>query len=78
MSHLAATIHSFQLKMKTSFSNNERHRSQQFKLSLIVYFSRESDSRIANVRLSVSLSVSLSVTKTPLPLRIAPIIHQAY
>ena len=24
MSHLAATIHSFQSKMKTSFSNNER------------------------------------------------------
>ena len=45
-------------------------------------FSRESDSIIANVRLSVSpsvcLSVCLSVTKTPQPLRFAPINHQAY
>ena len=32
--------------------------------------SRESDSRIANVR--------LSVTEIPQPLRIAPIYHQAY
>ena len=41
-------------------------------------FSRESDSRIANVRLSVRPSVRLSVTKTPQPLRIAPINHKAY
>ena len=32
-------------------------------------FSHESDSRIANVR----LSVSLSITKTPQPLKIVPI-----
>ena len=38
------------------------------------FFSCESDSRIANVR----LSVCLSVTKTPQLLRIAPIDHQAY
>ena len=43
-----------------------------------VIFSRESDSRIANVCLSVCLSVCQSVTKTPKPLKIAPIDHQAY
>ena len=37
-------------------------------------FSGKSDSRIANVH----LSVCLSITVTPLPLRIAPIIHRAY
>ena len=37
-------------------------------------FSREGDSTIANVR----LSVRQSVTKTPQPLRIGPIDHQAY
>ena len=39
-----------------------------------MFFSRKSDSRITNVR----LSVCLSVTKTPQPLRIALIDHQAY
>ena len=38
---------------------------------LILLFSRESDYRIANVR----LSVHQSITKTPQPLRIAPIDH---
>ena len=38
------------------------------------FFSCESDSRIANVR----LSVCLSVTETPQPLRIAPVGHRAY
>jgi len=38
------------------------------------FFSRESDSTVANVR----LSVRLSVTETPQPLRIAPIDHRAY
>ena len=42
------------------------------------FFSRESDSRIANVRLSVRQSVRQSVTKTPQPLRIKPICHYAY
>ena len=38
--------------------------------SFVNFLSRESDSRITNVR--------PSVTKTPQPLRIAPIDHQAY
>ena len=42
------------------------------------FFSCESDSRIANVRLSVRQSVRQSVTKTPQPLRIKPICHYAY
>ena len=40
-----------------------------------LFFSRKSDSRIANVCLFVRLSVRLSVTKTPQPLRIAPFNH---
>ena len=67
------------LKMETfDRDSGSLLRAVQYLFLQLIIFSRESDSRIANVRPSVCPSIRLSVTETPQPLRIAPIGRQAY